>query len=363
MRRRTTLIPVAVTAFALVGTALAPAAQAAVEEEVVTGLVTPLSVTVGPDGTVFVAQNFASMLTMKAPGEDAEVIYADEAGREVGALSLVGDVLTFATTNMDHSPGALLYTYEPTDAGWVQTEVADLAGHEAETNPDGGQRYGIVKLARSCKKKFKKGTKWMLPYKGIVESHPYATTTVGETTYVADAAANAILAVSGGEVSTKAVLPPTKIKITKKVRKTLGLPRCAKGHSLKVEPVPTDVEVGPDGNLYVTTLPGGPEDPSLGANGSIYQVNGVSGAVSLMGSGFVSPTGLAISPTGDAYVSMLFAGMVMKVPLGGAPEPFAEVALPGDVEFRDGFVYVTEVDLFNDGSSPPAGRVVRFPAS
>lgn len=32
------------------------------------------------------------------------------------------------------------------------------------------------------------------------------------------------------------------------------------------EPVPIDVEIGDDGMLYVSTLPGGPEGPELGAH-------------------------------------------------------------------------------------------------
>ena len=33
---------------------------------------------------------------------------------------------------------------------------------------------------------------------------------------------------------------------------------------------------------------------------------------------------------------------------------------PGDVEVSDGSVYVTQTDLTNDGSTPPAGKVLKF---
>lgn len=363
MRRRVHMISVAAVALTLLGTSFAPAAHAA-EEEIVTGLGMPLSLAVGDDGTVYVAsytEMGGGLLTMAAPGHDPEPIYADEGGREVGALSVDGHVVTFATTSWE-PPGALLYTYEHTPEGWVQTEVGDLYAHEAGTNPDGGQKYGIVGLSRACKKEFTRDVKWMLPYKGHVDSHPYSSATMGGTTYVGDAGANAVFAVSGGEVTTAAVLPPTKVTVSRKIRRTFGLPKCAQGHVFKVEAVPTDVEVGPDGNLYVTTLPGGPEDPAMGANGAIYQVNPGTGAVTLLGGGFVSPTGLAITPTGTAYVSMLFAGLVMEVPFGGAPAPFAEIAAgPADVDYHDGFVYVADSGLMGDSSGGPIGRVVRFP--
>ena len=60
---------------------------------------------------------------------------------------------------------------------------------------------------------------------------------------------------------------------------------CTVGHKFYFEPVPTDVEVH-DGLLYVTTLPGGPEDPSLGARGKVYTVDPATGDVTKIGSGF-----------------------------------------------------------------------------
>jgi sugar lactone lactonase YvrE len=123
--------------------------------------------------------------------------------------------------------------------------------------------------------------------------------------------------------------------------------------------VPTDVELGPDGSLYVTTLGGGlGEQLPLGA---VYRVNPTTGKVNLMSDGLSSPVGLAIEPTGTAYISLLFPGLVMKQPLGGQPEVFAKVAFPGDVEVHNGSVYVTATDLTNDGSAPPAGQVLMFP--
>ncbi len=58
------------------------------------------------------------------------------------------------------------------------------------------------------------------------------------------------------------------MKVTKESAAALELPDCVVGVTYAFEPVPTDVEVGKDGYLYVTTLPGGPESPALGARGS-----------------------------------------------------------------------------------------------
>jgi hypothetical protein len=297
------------------------------------------------------------MLTKAAPGEEPEVIHTAAENTEVGAVSLDGDVVTFATTYMGRPAAAGLWTL---DAEGTATEVADLWAYEKAENPDGGKKYGILRLSKSCKAKFKGQRRQALPYKGIKESHPYASATLAGTTYVADAAANAVLAVTDGAVSTTAVLPPTKVTVKRKIMRALKLPKCAKGKTWKLEPVPTDVEVGPDGNLYVTTLPGGPEIPQMGQNGAVYRVTPATGAVARITGGLVTPTGLAISPTGTAYVSMLFAGVIMQQPLGGEASPLDEVAFPGDVEYADGKVYATLTDLMNDGSQPPAGQVVSW---
>ena len=120
---------------------------------------------------------------------------------------------------------------------------------------------------------------------------------------------------------------------------------------------PYDVAIGPDGNLYVTSLPGGPEIPAMGANGAIYRIAPGTGAITRMSSGLVSPTGLAIGPDGTAYISMLFAQQILAVPFGGEPSVFAEVAGgPGDVEIADGYLYATEAGMLSETGE---GKVLR----
>lgn len=357
--RRLTLLPVALAAMSLAATAFAPAASAATDPDVVAGgLVSPLSLAIGADGTAYVSQNFASVLTKAVPGEDPAPIFADEAQREVGAVSVSGTTVTFATTAMGGAPDARLWTL---DAEGNQTEVADLWAYEKSQNPDGGIRYGILGLSKSCKHSIPKDMRHgVVAYKGIKDSHPYASYMAGDTTYVADAAANAILAVTADGVSTVAVLPPVKVKVTKKLRKGMGLPYCTHGKTFKGEPVPTDVELGPDGNLYVTTLGG-----ALGENmpvGSVYQVVPGTGAVHRMAGGLMSPVGLAIDQAGTAYISLLFPGLIMKQPLGGEASVFAEVPFPGDVEATTTDVWATATDLANDGSTPPDGKVLHWSA-
>ena len=352
MRGHATRVTVAAAAFTLLGATLTPA-QAAVEETVADGLITPLSVAVSEDGTSYVSQNFAGMLTKVAPGGEQSLVYADEAGSEVGAVSATDDEVTFATTGGTRKkPNAYLWRISGEDPS---AKLANLYRFEKQNNPDAGRTYGL----RAGKRCLSKVPRFIRPYSGIVESHPYASALGTGVTYVADAAGNSILAVTdAGMVSTVAVLPVTKVKVTRSMKREFDLHKCVIGKRYRSEPVPTDVELGPDGNLYVTSLPGIPGEGL--PTGRIYQINPANGSLSKIAGGLVSPTGLAISPTGDAYISMLFASTILKVPFGGEPEHFAEVPFPGDVEFRNGYVYATQTDLTNDGSSPPAGKVLRW---
>ena len=352
MRIRSTALCAAAAAFTLLGTTISPA-QAVEPETVTDGLVTPLSLAVAGDGTVYVAQNFAGMLTRVAPGGEKTMVYADEAGSEVGAVSVVGEDVTFATTGgTPKAPTADLWRIS---AGGDPVRLANLYRYEKRNNPDAARRYGIVKAGRSCLAKL---PEFVRPHRGIVESHPYATALGDGVTYVADAAGNSILEVSDtGGVKTVAVLPRVMVTITRDMRREFGLPKCVIGKMYRSEGVPTDVEIGPDGDLYVTSLPGAPGE--FGPYGRVYRINPDGGIRNRMAEGLVSPVGLAIAPSGDAYVSQLFAGSIVMVPAaGGEPEVFAESPSPGDVELSGDWLYATETDLFSEAE--PNGKVLRW---
>jgi hypothetical protein len=356
MRRRVLAAPVAAASLALLGTAFAPA-QALQDTEAVSGLVTPLSMAVDTDGTIYVSQNFAGVLTKKAPGQDPVAFFTATDQSEVGAVSVADGVVTFATTTGPEKTHTGRLWRKVGDSGEA-TLLLNTTAYEEDHNPDGRRRYGFVDISKACRAK---APKLLSKYTGKLDSHPYATAAGDGVTYLADAGGNDILAITdAGAASTVASLPPTRIKITKKKQMAMHLPRCTRGGAFKAEAVPTDVEIGPDGNLYVTSLPGGPEDPALGANGRVYQVNPTTGAVTKIAGDLVSPTGIAIAPNGTAYISMLFAGVVLKVPYGGAPAPFQQIDFPADVEYANGQVYVTRSDLMNDGSAPPNGAVLQF---
>jgi glucose/arabinose dehydrogenase len=170
-------------------------------------------------------------------------------------------------------------------------------------------------------------------------------------TYVADAGANAVVAISPtGVFSTVAALKPVKLKVTAQAAGANHLPRCTVGKKYAVEAVPTDVEYGPDGQLYVTSLPGGPEDPSFGANGRVLRINPATGKVTTIADGLLSPTGVAVAANGDVYVAQLFPGLISKIAAGHSKvKTYAKVAFPAAVE-------VTPTGLLATANSVPMGK-------
>ena len=167
-------------------------------------------------------------------------------------------------------------------------------------------------------------------------------------TVVADAGGNDILFVDGrGRVSTIAVLPPQGTTVTAEQAAAQGLPDCVAGATFNFEAVPTDVELGHDGSLYVSTLPGGPEDASLGARGSVYRVNAWSGRVKRVATGFLGATNLAVAPNGTIYVAELFGNKISKVSRRGV-STVVEVPNPAGLEWHRGRLFAT-TDVFGSG--------------
>ena len=316
------------------------------------GLVAPLSLAVSRDGTVHVAQNFAGTLMRIAPGGRPEVVHAAKKGTEVGAVSEHLGSLRFATTK-----GRKAFLYGVGGNGRA-VKMADLAGFERTRNPDAGVTYGFQGLDPACAAQLPPEIPGS--YTGIVESHPYATAMKGGTTYVADAAGNDIVEVTPrGRVRALAVLPPVPVVVTSEIATSVGAPACVVGKTFLFESVPTDVEV--KGRwLYVSTLTGGPEDGSTGAQSRVYRVSRSTGAATLVADGLVSAVGLAVNRKGDIWVSQLFTGQVAKIRRGSSvATPWFSSTMTGDVEWTPRGVYATTHALPPE-QGRPNGKVVRI---
>lgn len=317
----------------------------------VDGLAGPLQLEIIGDGKVLVGQSFSGVVSTVTRRGTQTDLFSDPGvdgvaeGKRRGTVVYTWTYFPDPETDPDGVPAAELRARTTRGQTWP---IADLRAYEEANNPDGDQEYGVFGLSDECYALFGPDD-GVIPYTGIVDSHPYAVSRTHGGWYVADAGANTIWYVSErGRVSTAAVLPAQEpVTITAEAAEALDLPPCTVGGEFVAEPVPTDVEKGRDGRLYVSTLPGGPEDPAAGARGGVYKVRPWSGSVRMIGSGFAGATNLAVSRHGSIYVSELFGNQVSKL-VDGGPRPIAQVPNPGGLEWRDGYL-VAGIDVFGSG--------------
>ncbi|HYO18876.1 MAG TPA: ScyD/ScyE family protein [Dermatophilaceae bacterium] len=325
----------------------------------VSGLGAPaLGLAVGSRGTFYVTHGFPGILSKvdrKGTRTDIVPFEADGfSGVDVGQR----DRVTYLT-------GGWVKRLKANGQSRVLNNVS-LADFEASANPDQVNSYGFQGLSEDCKAQFP------VPpptpdaptgdsYPGAVDSNPYAVAVLPHGgVVVADAGGNTLVRVSrSGEVSTLAVLPPRPVTVTAEIAAGVGVPTCTVGFDYNFDPVPTDVEVGPDGMLYVSLLPGGPEDGSLGARGSVFRVNPWNGKVKEIATGFLGAVDLAVDDDGTVYVAELFGNAITKVGRHGNRK-VVDVDAPGAVEYANGTLYVTVGNGFPNFGDPTAASVVKI---
>jgi hypothetical protein len=346
MRRGAGFAAVGIAALALVLPTAAPAAAVTVSEPIIDGLAGPLQLAVGSDGTIYVSQTFAGTLTAVRKKGTTDLVSTP--GTDISGIDAKGRGTVTFTTSGESDDGFFALVKRVLPNGRVRT-LGDVGTYEATANPDQVNSYGFQGLTPACAAMVPEEIGGE-PYTGIVESNPYSVAILpGGSRVVADAAGNDIVRVApNGRISTVAVLPPSPFVVTAEVAEGLGLPACVVGETFNFEPVPTDVELGSDGLLYVSSLPGGPEDESLGARGAVYSVNLSTGEVTKVAGGFLGATNLAIAPDGTIYVAELFGGRISRVSGGGAV-PVVDLPSPAGLEWANGKLYAT-VDVFGNGA-------------
>ena len=231
-----------------------------------------------------------------------------------------------------------------------RTVTVDLLKYERRHNPDARVHYGIDNPTDCQRKAFEPlgGASTT----GVVDSHPYAVAALGRNSWVvADAGGNDLLKVdAAGRVSTLSVLPRQPSTITAAAAAGLGLPECVVGAVYNFDPVPTDVEVSGAG-LIVSLLPGGPEDPSLGARGSVYRVSARSGHVHKIAGGFLGATNVAVAPHGRIFVAELFAGRVSVIDHGRV-KPYVNLPSALSLTWGSGTLFAGTLAPTDDQGNP-----------
>lgn len=318
--------------------------------EIAGGFSGPLGLAIGQDGTAYVAEAFSGQLTSFSLRQPTRrQVLTQQPGFLPGVDAVgKGNVYYTASTETDT-------TLNRVGPNGRSTVVASLGTYEATVNPDQDQVYGFLpgSITEDCRAQLADPVP-IDPYTGYVDSNPYAVAIDGGSVLVADAAGNSIIRVTAdGRMSTVAVLPPVDQVVTQETADEFGLPDCVVGSFYTGEFVPTDVEVGPDGYLYVSSLPGVPEGPG---EGSVWRVNPRTGAATMVADGFFGAVDLAVARDGTIYVAELFANRISVLSSSGDVLAAHFALLPGAIEVaRDGSVYATLGTFI-----PGGGSVVRL---
>lgn len=262
-----------------------------------------------------------------------------------------GAAIAYTTTSADHQDTRL------TILSHGHKTVASLSAFERRYDPDKRNYYGLENVQRvdpRCKAELKAGGV-PLSYRGAYDSHPYAVAALGDGSWaVADAGANDILKVDRwGHVSLIALLPAQPVHVTSSMASRVGAPHCA-GVTYRFEPVPTDVEVGPYGALFVTTLPGGPGSSAVGPQGSVYAVGWH--WTHRIATGFAEATNLAIDPCGRIYVAELGSGIATI--RSGRPHHLLNLKGVAGLEWANGHLYASTAPVVIGGKGP--GTIVKL---
>jgi hypothetical protein len=325
-----------------------------------TGLLSPLSVAVAADGGVWYSENYAGLLHHRDPDGTVTTPVRAPGELELSAVSELDGTVWYAVTGAGHTIGRLHERTTDARGRATDTVVSDLYDHERRTDPDHSFRYGFRDLPPDCAARLPRGGR--AAYRGRAETHPVASLPAHGAVYVADAAANAVVAVAAGTATTVVALPPVRTTMSRAYAEENHFPACTVGRDYWAEAVPTDVEAGPDASLYVTSLPGGPGRLHGEPAGRLLRILILTGRVTVVADGLDSPVGLAVAATGDVYVSELQADRISRVEAGTSTlTPYAHVTFPGDLEWTpDGLVATTDVLSGTNGVDPPEGRLVRL---
>ncbi|MGM7666983.1 ScyD/ScyE family protein [Microbacterium sp. A93] len=362
----------AASCLALSATLIAAPAQAhrspepPVPSTVAEGLAGPLALGLGDRHELFVTQAFlgnlskidrrgrVSTVAQMPPGEPTP----EGSSNEISGVDVSGGSTFHIET--DYLAG-FSHIVKTSARGKRSVVSRDFLAHEAKTNADGRVKYGFVGLKGQCASDLAAlenqiGQHLVSESRGENFSHAYQLDVTRHATYVADAGANALLKVSpkSGKISTIAVLPPVKVTAGPELMGALntvlaGMPQlpegttapdCLLGKTFVGEPVPTDVEMGRDGQLYVTTLAG-----ILGESlplSHVYKVDPRHGKIRTVATGLHGTTGVAVASNGTVFAAEMFGGKVSVIKKGSQKATTLFTAdSPGDVEVKGNTVYAT----------------------
>lgn len=327
---------------------------------VATNLNGPMGVLVAPDGSVYVVDSGTggpqeiSIINPETGkpavarvGNTSRILKIDRDGKATVVATLPSMAL-----EMDSTGGSRLAlvgnTLYATSGAWnlPDKEPLPLLGSVVRVN--GNKAVEVANIW-----KFEKANN---PDKLATDAHPYGIAAGPDRMlYVADAGANALFKVNpaSGQISVVAVFA--------------GLPspvaNPARGGAKETDPVPTGVAVAKDGAVYVSLLPG---FPFATGSAKVVKVD-AKGVVSDYATGLTALTDLQVGPDGNLYAIQMAVftdkgptpntGEVVRIKAGKVERVLKGLAFPTAIALAsNGDAYVT----INGVGAPGSGQVHRF---
>jgi hypothetical protein len=246
-----------------------------------------------------------------------------------------------------------VYAQEP---GQSPKLLADLEAYELANNPDGQQQFAEDGTPLDALSN---------PFAVIRDKRPSGYV------FVADAGANAVLAVnSQGKVSTFFVPPQINSGPCE------GAPNNDAEHP-GCDAVPTDITYGPDGYLYVSTL-----QSLIPGQGRVYVIDAHTAQIKRVVTGLTAPTGVTVDNQGNVYTSEVThgapegegppaegfdpsqIGRITKTTKNGT-QTHAAVTMPIGLAINtyDNTLYATSWSIAGMLGIPDMGQLVKVPQS
>jgi hypothetical protein len=303
---------------------------------------------VGSDGDVYVAEWEGGSSDAYTITRYEDGIAVDVAARPqtVRGLSAGQDVLTWLEGGV---------VYQRASDGTVAA-LADVKAYEEAANPDAGRTYGLrlSDLDAGCAELVRDHS-LAAPRPAGTESHAVATATTRSGVYVADYRGGTVLHVAlDGTIRTVAVLPVATVTIDADVAFLNDLPECTIGARWDTQRQPTDVEVGPRGELYVYAS-GSVTHYGLPGDGLFRLALGTRGLTELA-SGFEYGASIAVAPNGAVYVAHgKFGETLQRVDRAGTVTLLQSPGFMSGIEWVKGRLYA---GLNTDTQEP--GSIVAF---